>query len=69
MAAIDQADRGALIAMLERAGADIWEGEATVSVCTGPDDAVAIFRFDGDGQLQSVDVQESGPIPGNLRER
>jgi hypothetical protein len=65
-------ERESLLAMPRRVGAKcIWVGESTVSVWTGPDDAVAIFWFGEGGQLQSVEVDECGPcpIPGDLEER
>lgn len=54
-----------LLTRVVRPGAGPWwyVSEGQVSIVTGPDDAVATFRFDPEGALQDVLVSESGPLP------
>jgi hypothetical protein len=61
-------DKETLIDMLNRAtspsyGAWFYIAGDEVSIITGPDDAVADFRFAPDGTLREVQVSESGPLP------
>jgi hypothetical protein len=64
-------DREALKAMLGHARAEweskgwaslyVREGQRSVVIHTGPDDAVATFTFDVAGTLVTVSVAENGP--------
>ena len=54
-----------LLTRAARPGAGPWwyVSEGQVSIVTGPDDAVATFRFDRGGAIQEVQGSESGPLP------